>query len=123
MQITITATLTEEHVSILATVKWYQPTVTITEQKEVLTDEIEIIDGVFIPTWKKITSIQDIQTIIQNPQSRADFIAEQYNRLISTDADNEYIRYAKKQREEAELAEENAIREQVKASISSSIWN
>lgn len=123
MQITITATLTEEHVSILATVKWYQPTVTITEQKEVLTDEIEIIDGVFIPTWKKITSIQDIQTIIQNPQSRADFIAEQYNRLISTDAENEYIRYAKKQREEAELAEENAIREQVKASISSSIWN
>lgn len=123
MQITITATLTEEQVSILATVKWYQPTVTITEQKEVLTDEIEIIDGVFTPTWKKITSIQDIQTIIQNPQSRADFIAEQYNRLISTDAENEYIRYAKKQREEAELAEENAIREQVKASISSSIWN
>ena len=123
MQITITATITEEQVSILATVKWYQPTVTITEQKEVLTDEIEIIDGVFIPTWKKITSIQDIQTIIQNPQSRADFIAEQYNRLISTDAENEYIRYAKKQREEAEIAEENAIREQVKASISSSIWN
>ncbi len=121
MQITITATLTEEQVSILATVKWYQPTVTITEQKEVLTDEIEIIDGVFTPTWKKITSIQDIQTIIQNPQSRADFIAEQYNRLISTDAENEYIRYAKKQREEAELVEENAIREQVKASISSSI--
>ena len=121
MQITITATITEEQVSILATVKWYQPTVTITEQKEVLTDEIEIIDGVFTPTWKKITSIQDIQTIIQNPQSRADFIAEQYNRLISTDAENEYIRYAKKQREEAELAEENAIREQVKASISSSI--
>ncbi len=123
MQITITATLTEEQVSILATVKWYQPTVTITEQKEVLTDEIEIIDGVFTPTWKKITSIQDIQTIIQNPQSRADFIAEQYNRLISTDAENEYIRYAKKQREESEQAEENAIREQVKASISSSIWN
>jgi hypothetical protein len=123
MQITITATLTEEQVSILATVKWYQPTVTITEQKEVLTDEIEIIDGVFTPTWKKITSIQDIQTIVQNPQSRADFIAEQYNRLISTDAENEYIRYAKKQREDAELAEENAIREQVKASISSSIWN
>lgn len=123
MQITITATITEEQVSILATVKWYQPTVTITEQKEVLTDEIEIIDGVFTPTWKKITSIQDIQTIIQNPQSRADFIAEQYNRLISTDAENEYIRYAKKQREDAELAEENAIREQVKASISSSIWD
>lgn len=123
MQITITATITEEQVSILATVKWYQPTVTITEQKEVLTDEIEIIDGVFTPTWKKITSIQDIQTIVQNPQSRADFIAEQYNRLISTDAENEYIRYAKKQREDAELAEENAIREQVKASISSSIWN
>ena len=123
MQITITATITEEQVSILATVKWYQPTVTITEQKEVLTDEIEIIDGVFTPTWKKITFIQDIQTIIQNPQSRADFIAEQYNRLISTDAENEYIRYAKKQREDAELAEENALREQVKASISSSIWN
>ena len=123
MQITITATLTEEQVSILATVKWYQPTVTITEQKEVLTDEIEIIDGVFTPTWKKITSIQDMQTIVQNPQSRADFIAEQYNRLISTDAENEYIRYAKNQREDAELAEENAIREQVKASISSSIWN
>lgn len=123
MQITITATLTEEQIEILSNMKWYQPTVTITEQKEVLTDEIEIIDGVFTPTWKKITSIQDIQTIIQNPQSRADFIAEQYNRLISTDAENEYIRYAKKQREDAELAEENAIREQVKASISSSIWD
>ncbi len=121
MNITITATLTEEQVEILSNMKGYQPTITITEQKEVLTDEIEIIDGVFTPTWKKITSIQDIQTIIQNPQSRADFIAEQYNRLISTDAENEYIRYAKKQREEAELVEENAIREQVKASISSSI--
>ena len=123
MNITITATLTEEQVEILSNMKGYQPTITITEQKEVLTDEIEIIDGVFTPTWKKITSIQDIQTIIQNPQSCADFIAEQYNRLISTDAENEYIRYAKKQREEAELVEENAIREQVKASISSSIWN
>lgn len=121
MNITITATLTEEQVEILSNMKGYQPTITITEQKEVLTDEIEIIDGVFTPTWKKITSIQDIQTIIQNPQSCADFIAEQYNRLISTDAENEYIRYAKKQREEAELVEENAIREQVKASISSSI--
>ena len=97
MQITITATLTEEQVSILATVKWYQSTISVGHIGEL--------------------------TIIQNPQSRADFIAEQYNRLISTDAENEYIRYAKKQREEAELAEENAIREQVKASISSSIWN
>ena len=50
MNITITATLTEEQVEILSNMKGYQPTITITEQKEVLTDEIEIIDGVFTPT-------------------------------------------------------------------------
>lgn len=54
-------------------------------------------------------------------QPKWDFIRELYEWMISRDASFEYMRYAKMQREQEELAEENAIREQVEASISSSI--
>lgn len=68
----------------------------------------------------------DILSIMKNytpelNQSKWDFIRELYEWMISRDASYEYTRFAKRQREEAEQAEENAIREQVKASISSSI--
>ncbi len=97
MNITITATLTEEQIQILSNMKWYQPTIT--------------------------TGTLEEPVIIENPTTRAEFIKTQYEGLINNDASNEYIGYAKRQREESEQAEENAIREQVKASISSSIWN
>lgn len=97
MNITITATLTEEQIEILSNAKGYQPTVS---------------------TWP----IEELTTI-PNPKTRADFIAEQYLGLITSDASKEFSAYSNRQREEARIAEENAIREQVVASISSSIWN
>ena len=99
--ITITAPVTPEELVILSDMKGYQPTVSITE------DTIPTLDSVY--------------TVVPNPVSREEFVATQCRGLIVEDATKEYVRYAKKQREEAELAEENAIREQVKASISSSI--
>lgn len=97
MQITITATLTEEQIEILSNMKGYQPTIT--------------------------TGTIEEPVVAPNPISRAEFIKTQYEWLINSDASNEYIKYVKRQREEAEQSEENAIREQVKASISSSVWN
>ena len=116
MNITITASLTEEQIEILSNMKGYQPT--ISESKETITPEVIAEDGTITPS----ITITD-QVVIENPISRAEFIKTQYEWLINTDASNEYIKYAKRQREEAEQVEENAIREQVKASISSSIWN
>ena len=95
MNIIITASLTEEQIEILSNMKGYQPTIT--------------------------TGTIEEPVVVQNPISRSEFIMNQYKGLIDSDASNEYIKYAKRQREEAEQAEENAIREQVKASISSSI--
>lgn len=97
MNITITATLTEEQIEILSNAKGYQPTVS----SRAINEE---------------TQLEELTTI-PNPQSRADFIAEQYNGLIAHDAENEYIRYAKKQREEAELAETNLIKDSIKWSL------
>lgn len=114
MNITITASLTEEQIEILSNMKGYQPT--ISESKETIIPEVIAEDGTVTPEY---TTIEPV--VVQNPISRADFIKTQYEGLINADASNEYIKYAKRQREQAEQAEEIAIHEQVKASISSSI--
>jgi len=101
MNITITATLTEEQIEILSNAKGYQPTVS----SRAINEE---------------TQLEELTTI-PNPQSRADFIAEQYLGLVKSDATREFTNYSHKKTEESRIAEENEIREQVEASISSSI--
>ena len=83
MKITVTATLNEEQIDILAKQKGYQE------------------------------STNDYT----NPQSKEDFIRQVYEGIILADATREYIWYANRQKEEARIAEENAIREQVAQSI------
>lgn len=82
MNITITASLTEEQIEIISAQKWYNS---------------------------------------DSELSKSEFIKNVYESLIINDATNIFIDYSRKQLEETRLAEENAIREQVKASISSSI--
>lgn len=82
MNITITASLTEDQLDIISIQKWYN---------------------------------------LDSELSKSEFIKNVYESLIINDATNIFIDYSRKQLEETRLAEENAIREQVKASISSSI--
>ena len=82
MNITITASLTEDQLDIISIQKWYN---------------------------------------LDSELSKSEFIKNVYESLIINDATNIFIDYSRKQLEETRLAEENAIREQVKSSISSSI--
>lgn len=100
MIITISATLTPEQIDILATQKGYQDT---------------IITGNAL-----LTNPPQLEQI-PNPQSKEDFIRQVYEGIILGDATREYIAYSTRQKEEARIAEENAIREQVAQSITSSI--
>jgi len=95
MKITVTATLNEEQIDILAKQKGYQDT---------------------IYTWNIGETIESL-----NPQSKEDFIRQVYEGIILGDATREYINYSTRQKEEARIAEENAIREQVANSITSTI--
>lgn len=96
MKITISATLIPEQIDILAKQKGYQETIST--------------------PWDGHTIIQ-----VQNPQSKEDFIRQVYEGIILGDATREYIAYSNRQKEEARIAEENAIREQVTQSITSTI--
>lgn len=95
MIITISATLNEEQINILANQKWYSNTTT------------ELVE------WEIIN--------INNTQSKEDFIRKVYESIIINDATREYISYSIRQKEESRIVEENAIREQVAQSITSNI--
>ena len=97
MKITISATLIPEQIDILAKQKGYQETF---QETNVETNEV---------------------SNYPNPQSKEDFIRQVYEGIILADATREYIGYSNRQKEEARIAEENAIREQVAQSITSSI--
>jgi len=98
MIITISATLTSEQIDILAKQKGYQDTISV--------------------TWQEQAIVQ-----VANPQSKEDFLRQVYEGIILTDATREFISYTTRQKEEARIAEENAIREQVASSITSTIWD
>ena len=100
MIITVTATLTPEQIDILAKQKGYQDT--ITTSNALLTNP---------PQFEQVP----------NPQSKEDFIREVYEGIILNDATREYVNCSNKQKEAQRIAEENAIREQVASSITSSI--
>lgn len=99
MTITITATLTPEQIDILSKQKGYQDTISAMSEDPESTETIQV----------------------PNPQTKSDFIRQVYEGIILGDATREYISFANRQKDEARIAEENAIREQVAQSITSSI--
>ena len=58
---------------------------------------------------------------MENPQSKEDFIRQVYEGIILADATREFITFTNKQKEEARIIEENAIRDAVSSSITSTI--
>jgi len=97
MIITISATLTPDQIDILAKQKGYQDTISV--------------------PWEEQAIVQ-----VSNPQSKEDFIRQVYEGIILSDATREFISYTTRQKEEARIAEENAIRESVANSITSTVW-
>jgi hypothetical protein len=97
MQVTITATLTPEQIHMLATQKGYQETL----------QEIDTETGAV--------------SSYPNTQSKSDFIRQVYEGIILGDATREVIAFRNKMKEQERIAEENAIREAVANSITSSI--
>ena len=118
MKITVTATLNEEQIDILAKQKGYQDKVQTPVEKEESYEAYTWIDGVEVPAGTRIVQVMEEVT---NPQSKEDFIRQVYEGIILNDATREYITYSTRQKEEARIAEENAIREQVAQSITSTI--
>jgi archaellum component FlaC len=64
---------------------------------------------------------QDILNEVENLQTKSDFIRQVYEGIILGDATREFVAYTTRQKEEARIAEENTIREQVASAITSSI--
>lgn len=100
IKITYTATLTEQEVEILAKVKGYSTTVTESQEQE---------DG----TFKQVE--------IPNPISKADFIADVFKAMIVNDATNVFLNTVRSAMAEQVRIQEEAIRESVQASITSTI--
>jgi len=55
--------------------------------------------------------------MIENPQTRADFIADQYRGLVNADATREFSKFYNSEREEAKMQEEEAIRSKIDSAI------
>lgn len=91
---------TTEQIDTLAQVKGYSPTVTESQEQE---------DGTFV------------QVEIPNPISKADFIRSVYESMIVNDATNVFSNALRTQMAEQVRIQEEAIRESVQASITSTI--
>lgn len=94
MIITISAELTEAQIDILAEQKWYQ-------------DNVASLSN------------ENIVTLVQNPQSKEDFIRKVYQNLIVMDATKEFISYENSKNEQERLTMEQIIRDSVTQSITS----
>ena len=97
MIITISATLTTDQIDILAKQKGYQETF---QETNIETNEV---------------------SNYSNPQSKEDFIRQVYEGIILGDATREFLNFSNRQKEEARIKEENAIREAVANSITSKV--
>lgn len=97
MIITISATLTEEQIAILAQVKGYSPKIQNLGEKWVVESD--------------------------NPQSPAEFIRSVYESMIINDATNVFLGAVRSQMAEQVRVQEEAIRWSIQSSITSSIWN
>ena len=100
MQITVTATLTEEQAIILATEKGYSPTIT------------QIVDNTTMPF---------VTEDVVNPQSHYEFIKNVYENMIKEDAAKVYIAYDDKENIGKKMAREAYLKNMVASSISSAV--
>jgi hypothetical protein len=118
--ISISATPSDEYIHILATQKGYQDTVQAPVEKEESYESCIWLDGVEIPAGTRTITVWEN---VNNPQSKEDFLRQVFEGIIKNDVSIELIRHNNQMKEEARIAEENAIREAVASSITSSIWN
>lgn len=117
--ITITATFPfEEYIDILASQKGYQEKIVTPIEKDESFDTYIGIDWVEVPAGTRKVQVMEE---VPNPQSKLDFLRQVYEWIVANDASNEIIRFNNKMKEEARIAEENAIREAVAQSITSTI--
>jgi len=106
MKLSITATLTEEEVIILAQEKWWSPTVTETKEK--------IEEWVF--AWYETIEIS-------NPITAEQFIVNVYQSMIVQDATKVFTEYRTQELKQQIAQTENIVTEQVTQAITSSIEN
>lgn len=104
MKLSITATLKEEEVSILAQEKWRSPTVNETKEK--------IEEWVF--AW-----YETIES--PNPITAEQFIVNVYQSMIVQDATRIFTEYRTQELKEQITQTENVVTEQVTQAITSSI--
>ena len=100
MIITISATLTEEQVTILAKEKGYWEMTTI------------ILDSTTMPL---------VTETIQNPQSAGDFLRNVYQSMIAQDASRIYLEVFNRRIAEENEANRDAIKEQIAWAMSSTV--
>lgn len=116
MIIQVQANLTEEQALILATKKWYCPTIT----QNMASEETKVIQDPM--TWLDVTvpvSYSDVEA--SNPQTAWEFIKNVYEEMIKQDAIKTYIEYDRELLANERETKEQAIKDEVIASISSSI--
>lgn len=118
MKITISAELTPEQVQILSTKKGYSEEIQSIKETETEYPETTTAEWIVISAW--VTKYFENITI-SNPQSREEYLKEVYTWIITADTTNVFIQYAKEQRAEAERIEQEEIRANVVAAITSSI--
>ena len=104
MKLSITATLTEEEVLILAKAKWREET--FIEYKW------ELVDGLIVE-WEKIET--------PNPQTAADFIVSVYQAMIANDATKIFTEYRTQELKKQIAQTESIVKEWVESVIISSI--
>jgi len=76
------------------------------------------LDWVEVPAGTRIVQVMEE---VPNPQSKEDFLRQVYEGIIGADASREFIAFANKKTESERITEENAIREAVANSITSTV--
>lgn len=117
MKITITASLTDEELNILASTKGYEKIITSFEDVETPYEAYTMWEVAY-PAWVSISK-QPVQ--IDNPQSQGDYIRQVYEGIIISDATRIFTDYRSQQLKEQQALLEQAVREWVAASITSAI--
>lgn len=101
MQITITATLTDEQALILAKRMWYSE---------------EVSSPIYDENMNPIS-----YELIKNPQSTWEFIKEVYEKMLINDVIKHFIAYNNEKNKAIWDAEDQAIKEEVISSVTSKV--
>lgn len=105
MKLTITATLTEEEVEIIASEKWYQKKVFLLKE------------GVTVGDTHNMDDYEEVN----NPQTPADFIVSVYQSMIVNDATKVFTDYRTQQLKAQIVQTEELVKTDVETAITSSI--